>query len=336
MTQNMAQNSRPAVFLHSGFRTGSTWFWSCFRRAANTCAFYEPFHEGLADLHPDTLSVAIGDGGTRLRHPTVDAPYFEEYRPLLRPTGGVAFYDGAMALSDYFYIGPNPPQHRYLAYLMQHAWDNGKAPVLGFCRSLGRVPWLRQHFSAINIVTLRKPWNRWVSYRQHRTRSGNPYFELCSYVIAVVGRNGQYRSFFEDLPLPPASAEQPLGVYFETLNEEQRLRIFLRVYVLEMMIALRGADHVVDLERMTSDADYRTATTEELRRATGLADLSFSDCALPDHDRSADPMFQVCLNEARTRLVNYLAEAERARAAPDPIVREKAPNQEPVGSRAAE
>jgi hypothetical protein len=313
----MTQNSRPAVFLHSGFRTGSTWFWNCFRRAANTCAFYEPFHECLAELHPDTLKTTIADG-TRLRHPTLNAPYFEEYRPLLRPTGGVAFYDAGMALRDYFDAGPNPAQHRYLAHLMQHAWDSGKAPVLGFCRSLGRVPWLRQHFSAINIVTLRKPWNRWVSYRQQTIRDGNPYFEACSYVIAVFGRNGPYRPFFEDLPLPPPSTKSngsSLLAYFETLNEEQRLRIFLRVYVLEIMIALRHADHVVDLERMTSDADYRRTTTEELRRATGLADLSFSDCALPAHGGSADPMFQARLDEARTRLVNFLAEAESARAA---------------------
>jgi hypothetical protein len=306
-TMAKTQNSRPAVFLHSGFRTGSTWFWNCFRRAANTCAFYEPFHECLAELHPDTLGTTIADG-TRLRHPTLNAPYFEEYRPLLRPSGGVAHYNAGMALRDYFGIGPNPAQHRYLAHLMQHARDSGKAPVLGFCRSLGRVPWLRQHFSAINIVTTRKPWNRWVSYRQQAVRDGNPYFEVCSYVIAVVGHDGPYGPFFADLPLP--SPEQPLYAYFETLNEEQRLRIFLRVYVLEMMIALRHADHVVDLERMTSDADYRTETTEKLRGTTGLVDLSFSDCALPDHSGSADPMFQACLDEARARLVNYLAEVE--------------------------
>jgi hypothetical protein len=316
MTQSSTQNSRPAVFLHSGFRTGSTWFWNCFRRAANTCAFYEPFHESLAELHPDTLPTTIGDGRTHLGHSTVDAPYFEEYRALLRPTGGVAFYEGAMAFEDYFYTGPNPPQHRYLTHLMQHAWGNGKTPVLGFCRSLGRVPWLRQNFSAINIVTLRKPWNRWMSYRQHRIRTGNPYFEMCAFVTAVVGRNGQYGPFFADLPLPPPSAEEPLGVYFETLNEEQRLRVFLRVYVLEMMIALRDAEHVVDLERMSSDADYRAETTEVLRSVTGLADLSFSNCALPDHGVSADPMFQACLDEARTRLVNYLAEVENARTRP--------------------
>jgi hypothetical protein len=130
----------------------------------------------------------------------------------------------------------------------------------------------------------------------------------------VIGRDGPYGPFFEDLPLPPwsnpenGSPEQPLQAYFETLNEEQRLRIFLRVYVLEMMLALRAADHVVDLERMTSEALYRTETTDELRRATGLADLSFSDCALPDHNGSADPVFQACLEEARARLADHLAD----------------------------
>jgi hypothetical protein len=58
----MTDNSRPAVLLHSGFRTGSTWFWNCFRRAANTCAFYEPFHECLAELHPDTFETTVANG----------------------------------------------------------------------------------------------------------------------------------------------------------------------------------------------------------------------------------------------------------------------------------
>jgi hypothetical protein len=74
------------------------------------------------------------------------------------------------------------------------------------------------------------------------------------------------------------------------------------------MIALRHADHVVDLERMTIDAEYRSATTEMLRIATGLADLCFDDCALPDHSALADASFQVCLEEARTRLLDYVAE----------------------------
>jgi hypothetical protein len=234
---------------------------------------------------------------------------------LLRPTGGVAFYDSSMALTNYFETGPNPAQQRYVAHLTQHAWDNGKIPVLGFCRSLGRVPWFRQYCSAVNIVTLRKPWNRWVSYRQQTRQNGNPYFELCSYLIALVGQGDRrYGAFFEGLPLPPlsadpnASSEQALREHFDGLDTEQRLRIFLRVFVLEMMIALRHADHVVDLERMTIDAEYRSATTEMLRIATGLADLCFDDCALPDHSALADASFQVCLEEARTRLLDYVAE----------------------------
>jgi hypothetical protein len=311
----IAENAKRAIFLHSGFRTGSTWFWSRFREAANTCAFYEPFNDGLADLRPDTLPTAV-ENGASLKHPALKRPYFDEYRALLRPTGGVAFYDSGMALTNYFETGPNPSQQRYVAHLTQHAWDNGKIPVLGFCRSLGRVPWFRQYFSAINIVTLRKPWNRWVSYRQQTLQTDNPYFELCTYLIALVGQGDRrYRRFFEELPLPPlsadpnASSEQALREHFDGLDAEQRLRIFLRVFVLEMMIALRHADHVVDLERMTVDAEYRSETTEMLRTATGLADLSFDDCALPDHSASADASFQAHLEEARTRLFDYVAES---------------------------
>src|SRR5262249_21846978 len=40
--------AEPAVFLHGGWRCGSTYIWSRFRDCAGTLCFYEPFHEILA------------------------------------------------------------------------------------------------------------------------------------------------------------------------------------------------------------------------------------------------------------------------------------------------
>lgn len=308
---------RRAIFLHSGFRSGSTWFWSRFRAAAGTRAYYEPLHESLADIRPETLPMAA-EGGGLLRHPALDAPYFEEYRSLVQSNGGIPFYDPRFALKTYFETGPNPGLVRYLDHLTASAGD--AIPVLGFCRSLARVPWMRRQCDALHIVTVRKPWNRWISYRQQATEKGNPYFLFSAYVIAVVGRgDSRYGAFFQDLPLTSAQAGAPasltLRAHFDTLTDDQRLRIFLRVFVLEMMIALQEPDHVVDLDRMSVDAAYRAATTETLRAATGLPDLSFEGCDLPDYSASADARFRDYLDEARTRLLAFAAAGAMASTA---------------------
>jgi hypothetical protein len=303
----MSAETRPAIFLHSGFRSGSTWFWHRFRKAAETYAYYEPFHETLASLRLDPSGSAAAGGPVHLRHPGLDAPYHEEYRPLLRPTGGLPFYDTSMAIQRYFDTGPNPEQHRHVDTLVRHARDQGKVPVLGFCRSLCRVGWFRAYCPGLNIVTLRHPWNRFLSYHEQTTGHRNTYFAFFAYSVAVIGRrHRRYGAVFAGLDLPDLAAlagSNPgvaIRAAFDALGPEQRLQIFLRVFVLDMMLARRHADLVVDLDRMTRDAAYRAATTETLRSATGLADLSFHDCALPDH------------GEPNARFRSYLAEAQAA------------------------
>src|SRR5579859_2315319 len=137
------EGRRPVILLHSGFRSGSTWFWHRFRRTSQAYAYYEPLHETLATLSLDGLSKAAKP--LHLRHPALDAPYHEEYRPLLRPTGGVPFYDTSMAVGRHFDTAANPDQRCHLENLIEHARGRGRVPVLGFCRSLGRVAWFREH-----------------------------------------------------------------------------------------------------------------------------------------------------------------------------------------------
>ena len=49
----------PTVFLHSSFRTSSTWLWGKFRADPMRMCLYEVFQERLADL---TLSACLTSG----------------------------------------------------------------------------------------------------------------------------------------------------------------------------------------------------------------------------------------------------------------------------------
>lgn len=293
-----------AVFLHSGFRSGSTWFWHRFREAGGTQAYYEPFHERLASLSPEALA-QFGPQRWASGHPDLAAPYFAEYRGLLRPEGGVRLYETRFAAEAYYETGTDEAQARYIRSLVDHARQADKVPVFGFCRSLGRVPWFRALGEGINIATWRDPWDQWVSCRDQAVVQQNWYFLFRYVLFACFGaRHRQFAPFFAGLDLPPA----PAGVapaqlaaqlaYFDAATIETLFRIFLRVYMLDTLIALQHADYVVDLDALSEDAERRRGIAAELRDLTGLADLSFEDCALPRHGGRHDAGYAACVEEA--------------------------------------
>ncbi len=307
----MAIDRPQALFLHSAFRSGSTWFWNRFRRAAGTCAYYEPFNEALASLDAERLAANAADRWPA-GHPRLDAPYFAEYASLLRPGGGVAGFLPRFAYQSYFADGADEEQRRYLAGLIDGARQSGAVPVLGFCRSLVRLPWLRRHCPGLHIATWRNPWDQWASCHHQTLQYKNPYFEFRSFLIANIGNCDEtYHDFFEDLYLPPflkispAGREEALYPFFYAAHVDHRFRVFLRVFMLDMLTALTHADLVVDLDRMSGEPAYRQATGRHLRDLSGLADLSFEDCALPRHPYHADAAYLAVLDEALAFLDRY-------------------------------
>ena len=74
-------NTQRPVFIHSQFRTGSTWLWNKFRQDARNCCYYEPFHQDLVKLEPRRPYLWSHDQETTraLRHPDLDKNYLAEY-----------------------------------------------------------------------------------------------------------------------------------------------------------------------------------------------------------------------------------------------------------------
>jgi len=231
---------------------------------------------------------------------------------LLRPGGGVSGFLPRFAYQSYFDDGPDEEQQRYLAGLIDRARQSGGVPVLGFCRSLVRLPWLRRYCPGLHIATWRNPWDQWASYHHQTLQYKNPYFEFRSFLIANIGNcHEKYHDFFKDLYLPPflkmSSTDhmEVLYPFFYAAHVDHRFRIFLRVFMLDMLTALTHADLIVDLDRMSGEPAYRQATGSHLRDLCGLADLSFEDCALPRHSYQADAAYLSVLDEALAFLDSY-------------------------------
>lgn len=154
------------VFIHSLFRSASTYFFDKFRRLGTgfTC-YQEPFNEILAALNDPRRQeeLLVPPEYEALRHPVLDRPYFYEFWCMRERLQGL--FHESFSYERYF-LSPggalSDAEHTYIATLIAQA--PGRA-VLQFCRSAGRIAALRQVFGGLHIHLWREPRTQWWSYK---------------------------------------------------------------------------------------------------------------------------------------------------------------------------
>lgn len=165
------------IFLHSSFRTGSTWLWSKFRENSECYCYYEVFNEILQDINFKTI---LQSASTWNSHHPAGAPYFSEFSPLLKKVKGIEGFDHEMAFSDFF-LELNGDSDRidktdaYLTSLVNLAKQNGRVPVLSCTRSIARVQMIKSQIGGTHILIKRGLLNQWFSY-SNQSLNCNSYF----------------------------------------------------------------------------------------------------------------------------------------------------------------
>lgn len=282
------------MFLHGGWRCGSTYIWNRFRESADTVCFYEPFHETLSRCTAKKIA-----RDTTLtwnsRHPELKSPYRHEYLPLLRMAGlrGVRGYRDTFAVAEYFpQNSANPKQADYLWRLIEEAHRQGKRAVFGFSRSLARAPAVKRAFGGWHFVIRRNLRQQWLSCRSYRVEEGAAYFELCHFLILALAPiespAGRYARYL-GLPCPrPGRFREQFRFMQEALgswSDELSYRAFVGVNQLSHDAAAAVADLTIDIDRMSSDSRYRTDLRAHIFARTGL-EIRFEDCRVGGHDTS--------------------------------------------------
>jgi len=276
-----------AIFIHSGWRTGSTYVWTKFRQQPSCLGFYEPFNEMLSTMSPADVFTARHDLSA-LKHSEIGLPYFHEYIPLLGPKGHPLFKLD-FSYRNYFAADEEKADQRaYIASLLDHAAKSGKTPALGFVRSLGRVAWFRHGFpDTVNIVVIRSPVGQWMSARQLAQQHDHEFFDPMQVLILAQATGSPavteeaQRLGIPHLPDHPLSAAVQLTRSMALkLSPAERFRVFASVYVLSYLAALPHADLVIDMDRMSAADAYQAEVTEALHRLTGLA-FDFRDAQMP-------------------------------------------------------
>ncbi len=283
-----ARRTLRAVYLHSGWRCGSTYMWNKFRESGDTFCYYEPFHEDLARAATWRMRRKTSTGWAA-RHPAIDRPYMFEYRGHLG-FRGVRGYRQSFALGRFFPQADGiAPEAAYLRGLAAVARENGRYPVFGFCRSLGRLGLLKRVLPGLHLVLRRDPVQQWLSCRSYRRATGESYFEACHFLLLALApeRSPAWQmARLLGIPRPPEDRpKRQIAWIQKTLypwTEEFSYRAFMAVTLLAQVTAEDHADLVVDLDSLSRCPAYRVGIQDAIYGESGHA-VSFDDCRMPVH-----------------------------------------------------
>ncbi|MGF6573029.1 hypothetical protein ABH945_005150 [Paraburkholderia sp. GAS333] len=273
---------KQAVFLHTGWRSAGTWVWSRLRELEGATGFYEPLSNVLADLSP--ADVAASRPTLTSGHPPLDAPYFDEYRPFLQDGArGVTGYRKRFSI-DRFSREPDadfPALQAYLRNLCARTVEQSSVPVFKFCRSSGRLPWLKGAFpDAMHVGVLRNPASQFASGWLLSQQWGNPFFVAAPFrVLGLNLLDPLVRQVVEacSVSLPPSSSmtddayAMACEQYARTAEGNNAYRAFVALWTLCALRMAEGVDLLVDIDRLGQSRDYAAGLRAGFHAQSGLS-----------------------------------------------------------------
>lgn len=329
---------KQAIFLHTGWRSAGTWVWSRLRELDAVTGFYEPLSNVLGDL--SLADVPASRPTLTSGHPPLAAPYFDEYRPFLQERArGVAGYRKPFSI-DRFASVPDadfPALRAYLQNLCEHTRARGSVPVFKFCRSSGRLPWLKEAFAqAMHVGVLRNPASQFASGWLLSQQWSNPFFVAAPFrVLGLNQTDPLVRQAIEvcGVSLPPAAPTSDDAYamvcehYARSAEGNNAYRAFIALWILCAWRMAEGVDLLIDIDRLGTSRDYAAELRTGFETQSGLSpDFSSARDLVEETRRSAARMTGIDGRSMRTvhsAALKFLKAHAGADAAFVDVVREK-------------
>ena len=263
------------LFIHSLFRSGSTYVWNSFRRSPKGYWCYqEPLHEIVLALEKapnELLTFATNEETKYLRHPKLDKPYYFELVEVHESWQGLVCPE--IIYDNYFKREVDDLLINYLSALCGAAKG---LPVIQECRTASRIASIKRELGGFHIYLCRNPWDQWWSYK------ANAYFEAINQVLLnckdcpqVILKLRQAIGFIavEDLSLPDAI------VHFSDrpLSSANAYSVFYAIWCLALLEGTASADLIVNVDSLSDSQQYRDNIVSQLRTA-GFEEITFDDC----------------------------------------------------------
>jgi len=270
------------IFLHSLWRTGSTYVWSRFRAADGTRCFYEPLHDGLARLTRARIDRGTPEVTQQNNHPQLAKPYFAEFAPLVAGRG-VRGYRRRFAYSR-FVLAPgeaDPELRAYVGGLIAEAGRADQVAVLGMNRSDLRIGWMRRCFGSYDISVDREPADIFSSYISQMYNGNYYYFTKLMQIVELNRHQEIFQPLAERLKLRTPIEQlciSPKHFYHDVLDQMSREDLYaltLRIWAIRSLHALSCCDLVIDLA-LADRRGYGGMLSERIAADCGL-EVSFAD-----------------------------------------------------------
>ena len=272
----METDIKPPIFIHSLFRSGSTYVFDVFRRAeAGYWCYQEPLNEKLLfnANHPEIFLEGVQGAKDYLRHPQLDKPHCFEFYPIAQQLS--ENFDSAFSYKEYF-LNDNPSLLQYFQFLLGSSQERA---VFQCCRTAGRVEQLKSNMPSIHVFLWRNPWDQWLSYK----RDG--YFESRNLFILYAKKLPAFlHALKADLPVADLGAanDEVRSGYCNNrqLSAQASYSLFYAIWCHAMLEALPHCDANINIDELSAGKEHQTTKSIELQRL-GISGLDFSQCDIP-------------------------------------------------------
>lgn len=278
----MTSNFKTPIFIHSLFRSGSTYLFKVFRRADNRYYCYqEPFNQYLENLNNkanDLLEVDF-EMQQSLRHPEITTPYFYEFIQIQESLKGLFNID--FCYEDYFIDLDDEgfkSQFTYIDTLIKKA---PAIPVLQFCRTSGRIHALKSAFPGIHIHLWREPRNQWWSYNIngffmaatqliYSAKKVPDTLNEIGTLVELKSSISTVRDFYDQLKI----------AYSSPLDSRMSYLLFYGLWLYSFINLKKNTDFEINIDAIGINTSYRNDTLAQLKKRN-VHHIGFDDCDSP-------------------------------------------------------
>ena len=266
--------SQPPIFIHSLFRSGSTYFFNVFRRSpAGYFCFQESLHPVVFHLRENPQELLKFHTATYelMRHPNLDKPVFYEVASVSsawkEKITYSAIFDG--------YFGSDQADNgvEFFRAILDNV-EEGR-PVFEECRTAGRIGILKEQLGGFHIYLWRNPWDQWWSYKtiDHLDYQNREIINAPNSFNAISRLRSQLS--FQKAYTDPVLQTQD-GVF---TSEESYLAFYL-LWLLGLHEGIKQAHLLINIDKLTESETYREEIMARLAN-DGIDRIDFSDCKVP-------------------------------------------------------
>ncbi len=256
------------IFIHSLFRTGSTYIWNKFRQNDRCFCYYEPFHQNLVFLNVENPDLwEFGKNVTdQMRHPRLEKSYTYEYRDLLAPVQmQFPLFKKSFSFDEYCNNSDNPDAKKYIDSLIENAKNKYKIPVLHFNRSSLRIRWFKENYpNSVHLYLARDPRDQFQSYMEMLDKNNLEIFLIMDLLIAGKNRgSGLFKILDSHVPLVDyhndrfENEELIYSKLVKNYTVEDRYYIFYFIWLYSLFENVLNADLILNIDLLSHDSDYR-------------------------------------------------------------------------------